>query len=382
MANNKKFIVKTGLQTSNINYVSATGGNLITSEMLGTGSLKFSGSIGDLFTIHNSSNNTVEIPSAVVNNVLKINALSANGTIGAPNTVLTSNGSSTFWSTNLGYTGSAGTNGTNGTNGYTGSLGYTGSIGYTGSAGTATTNETPPTSPTDGQFWWNSTQGVLYIFYEDISGGQWVQASPNQIGYTGSIGSLGYTGSVGSLGYTGSTGSGYTGSQGNSGYTGSIGSLGYTGSSGSTDTINATDDTATASLYPVMVGAAGSAQSAKVTTTKLYFDATDGTMTATNFNSLSDRDMKDNIQTITNPMPVLYNIRPASFNWKDTGKKGYGVIAQEIENILPELVHTGQDGKKTVSYDQIIPFLIAAVKKQQTEIDELKYLVREKGHYG
>lgn len=127
-----------------------------------------------------------------------------------------------------------------------------------------------------------------------------------------------------------------------------------------------------------MVGAAGSAQSAKVTTTKLYFDASTGTMSATNFNSLSDINMKENIALLQDAMAVLHSIKPVSFTWKDTGLKGYGVIAQEIEQTLPNIVHTNPDGRKTVAYDQIIPFLVSAIKHQQTQIDVLRNAILDR----
>ena len=71
----------------------------------------------------------------------------------------------------------------------------------------------------------------------------------------------------------------------------------------------------------------------------------------------------------------MNTINPVSFDWIDTGFKGYGVIAQEIEKILPEVVHTNPDGKKTVSYDQIIPFLLSAVKDHQKELNAIRVLL-------
>jgi len=82
-------------------------------------------------------------------------------------------------------------------------------------------------------------------------------------------------------GYTGSQGVGFTGSQGATGFVGSKGDIGYTGSYGPVDLIRATNDTASATLYPVMVGASGSDQTAKVTTNKLEFNAATGVFKVT-----------------------------------------------------------------------------------------------------
>ena len=68
---------------------------------------------------------------------------------------------------------------------------------------------------------------------------------------------------------------------------------------------------------------------------------------------------------------VLLFIGAVKFNWKDNGKVSYGVIAQELEKILPELV--SEVGEyKSVSYVPLIAFLIDALKKHEEEINLLK----------
>jgi hypothetical protein len=97
---------------------------------------------------------------------------------------------------------------------------------------TVTVANSAPGSPTEGNLWWDSESGKLFIYYTDINSSQWIEANPDGFGYTGSTGYtgskgdqgvIGYTGSAGGLGYTGSAGTGYTGSAGNIGYTGSAG---------------------------------------------------------------------------------------------------------------------------------------------------------------
>ena len=95
-----------------------------------------------------------------------------------------------------------------------------------------------------------------------------------------------------------------------------------------------------------------------------------GAVNATDFNSTSDIKLKKNINTITNGMEIVSNINSVSFDWIETDKKAYGVIAQEIENVLPEVV-TGKDTKQ-VSYIQLIAILIAAVKELNEEFKKLK----------
>jgi len=95
-----------------------------------------------------------------------------------------------------------------------------------------------------------------------------------------------------------------------------------------------------------------------------------GVTTSTDFDSLSDINLKTNISQIADPLEKVMQIRGVTFNWKEGNRNSAGVIAQEIEKVLPELVH-GEE-TKTVNYNGLIGLLIECVKKQQEEIDELK----------
>ena len=94
------------------------------------------------------------------------------------------------------------------------------------------------------------------------------------------------------------------------------------------------------------------------------------TITATDFNSTSDFNLKENIKTVENSLNTIEQLRGVSFDWKETGKGSYGVIAQELEEVLPELVKDGEI--KSVNYNGIIGVLIEAVKELKKEIEELK----------
>ena len=96
----------------------------------------------------------------------------------------------------------------------------------------------------------------------------------------------------------------------------------------------------------------------------------------------SDERLKNNIQPIQNPLEKINEISGNTFDWneekQDTYKgKDYGVIAQEIEKILPELVHTKESGFKSVKYDKIIPLLIEGIKDLNKEVIELKKIIKE-----
>jgi hypothetical protein len=96
-----------------------------------------------------------------------------------------------------------------------------------------------------------------------------------------------------------------------------------------------------------------------------------GTVTALHFNTTSDANQKNNIAEITNATETVKQLRGTSFNWKRNGDKSYGVIAQELEKVLPDLVHT-ENGVKSVEYMALIGFLINTVKELDARIEQLE----------
>lgn len=95
-----------------------------------------------------------------------------------------------------------------------------------------------------------------------------------------------------------------------------------------------------------------------------------GTVTAGDFNSTSDESLKKNIKIVENPLDIINDLRGVSFDWKETNKSSYGVIAQELQKVLPELVSEGEI--KTVNYNGLVGVLIEAVKELSTEVENLK----------
>ena len=100
----------------------------------------------------------------------------------------------------------------------------------------------------------------------------------------------------------------------------------------------------------------------------------------------SDCNLKKCITPITCALDKIDKIRGVEFEWNDAGKLsmgagGYfrthdiGVIAQEVEAVLPDAVRDRDDGYKGVNYEKLIPLLIQAIKEQQSDINELKKLV-------
>ncbi len=101
-----------------------------------------------------------------------------------------------------------------------------------------------------------------------------------------------------------------------------------------------------------------------------------GIVTATDFNSSSDRNLKDNIRVIENASELVGKLEGVHFTWKSSGAETCGVIAQQIEEYLPQLVQTGET-HKTVNYNGLVGVLIAAVREQGEMIAELKAEIEE-----
>ena len=90
----------------------------------------------------------------------------------------------------------------------------------------------------------------------------------------------------------------------------------------------------------------------------------------------SDERLKDNVKVIENASEKVAQLRGVEFDWNDkqTTYEGHdvGVIAQDVEKVLPELVQTRDDGYKAVKYEKIVGLLIEAIKDLQDEVKALK----------
>jgi len=98
-----------------------------------------------------------------------------------------------------------------------------------------------------------------------------------------------------------------------------------------------------------------------------------GSVTATDFTITSDRRLKENIQTVDSALDKIMKMRGVYFTRIGSERRNLGVIAQEVEEIIPEVVFTDESPEqmKSVAYGNIIGLLIEAVKEQQLQIDEL-----------
>jgi hypothetical protein len=94
--------------------------------------------------------------------------------------------------------------------------------------------------------------------------------------------------------------------------------------------------------------------------------------------STSDKNFKENIKPIENALEKISKISGNTYDWKLDMKEFHGfegndigVIAQEIEEVLPQLVTTRETGYKAVKYDKLVALLIEGIKEQQQQIHSL-----------
>ncbi len=245
-------------------------------------------------------------------------------------------------------------------------------------------------------------------------------------GINGTPGTAGPTGAAGATGIAGPTGNngvpGITGATGLSG-TGTAGATGVTGPSGIDGAAGATGLTGPSGAdgAPGLTGATGVLNNGTAVGNTTYWDGTQwvvnsgflynngnavgiggvptstytlqvfGRLKTNGFNETSDRRLKKNINTLNSALATVLQLRGVSYNWKtqaeldkeqmhtksaldpnNPDKPEIGLIAQEVEKVLPGVVITDKDGFKSVEYSKLVAVLVEALKEQQATIDQLK----------
>ena len=90
----------------------------------------------------------------------------------------------------------------------------------------------------------------------------------------------------------------------------------------------------------------------------------------------SDARLKENIETIPDALDMVLELRGVQFDWKSSGRSDIGLIAQEVEEVLPECV-TEVDDVKGVKYGNIVGLLIESIKELKGEITDLQEEIRQ-----
>ena len=202
----------------------------------------------------------------------------------------------------------------------------------------------------DGLNWVDIGQGP-----QGIQGTQGIQGLQGLQGLQGTQGLQGLDGEFAGQGIQGTVG--FQGTQGIQGIQGTQGIQGPVA-----DLLITDDTTSTGSKFVTFVNVgSGATDELFVSSTKLFFNPSTGTLNATEFNSLSDLTVKEDIIPIEDVAELLSKINTYEFKWKETGVKSYGVLAQELQMIMPELVNEA-NGKKYVNYMPLIAVLLEGYK--------------------
>ena len=157
-------------------------------------------------------------------------------------------------------------------------------------------------------------------------------------------------------------------------YGGTGNSVGYaSGGAASAATSTVSDDTSTNSTHYIRFSASTSGNvAAKVSSTKLTFNPSTGLLTSTDYNSSSDKRLKKNIKTVTSALATVDALRGVSFEWKEGGAKSIGMIAQEVQEVIPDVVTTDDNGYMGIKYTNVIGVLVEAIKELKADFEAYK----------
>ena len=216
---------------------------------------------------------------------------------------------------------------------------------------------------------------------QGVTGFQGATGPQGVTGFQGATGPQGVTGFQGATGPQG-TGTGFQGATGPGGTTGFQGATGPQGTQGVLG-LNGNALTITGTAGPTYQGnilftatnvTSGNLTSVSVSNNnKLHFDPSTGTLSATIFTSTSDETQKTNIRSIENALEMVTKMKGVKYEWIDNhNQPSVGVIAQQIEKILPEVVSVNPAGLKSVSYGNIVGVLIEAIKELNERFEKLE----------
>lgn len=136
-----------------------------------------------------------------------------------------------------------------------------------------------------------------------------------------------------------------------------------------------TDITTAGTYYPIFTTlTSGLLTATSVTSTKLSFAPNTGTLTVTAITESSSITLKENVSPITDGLNKIMQLVGVTYDRIDGSRKNEaGLIAEDVVQVLPNLVNTNEEGKPdSINYTKITAYLIEAVKSLKKEVDDLK----------
>jgi len=129
--------------------------------------------------------------------------------------------------------------------------------------------------------------------------------------------------------------------------------------------------------YPTFVGNTSGSQTVNADTAMTY-NPSSGEFTATIVTGSSDITLKEEINPLNNALDSVMNLKGVQYFRKNSTRLETGLVAQEVEKHIPEVVYTNDQGLKSIAYGNIVAYLIEAIKEQAAEIKKLTAKVEEK----
>jgi hypothetical protein len=132
------------------------------------------------------------------------------------------------------------------------------------------------------------------------------------------------------------------------------------------------DDSTNAAHFIIFTGGATGNQRPNSDSALTYNPSTN-LLSAGCFVETSALRCKDNIHPISSPLDKVKQLKPVTFDWKHSGKNDIGFIAEEVKEVLPNLIHYNEEGEvEGMNYSKVTSLLVAAIQEQQEQINELK----------
>jgi len=284
-----------------------------------------------------------------------------------------------------------------------------------GGGGSISISTTAPPTPSGGDLWYSPDRARTFIYYDESEVGygtskQWIDASPFNVGVltghsisvadltvtnnatisgilTASLGSLDLgagsldVGNIISSGIITATsvtvGSAVTANSTGIIVVGVVTATSFVGSLSGTATnatnITLADESSDTTCFPLFATDATGNQAPKTDASALTYNAATGQLTVKDLNATSDINLKKDIEVITDATDLIKKLNGVRFTWKVNDRKSLGVIAQEVEELFPELISERTDtGTKSVNYNGLVGVLIEAVKELSTRVEELE----------
>jgi hypothetical protein len=276
-----------------------------------------------------------------------------------------------------GQKGEVGQKGQKGDDGQKGQKGDDGQKGQKGEAGTNGTNGTNGAKGQKGEAGTNGTNGT-----------NGAKGQKGEAGTNGTNGTNGAKGQKGEVGQKGQKGEGVTGEKGNQG---DPGVLGISAGNGIDISVSGVVSVETDLVGDVWVIGRDNNDKYNIGTTQhnWYLDGAEDMRLSNNgqldvegsvvahSSTVSDINLKEKIEKVTDAISKIQKLNGYTFNYKKDGRAGAGIIAQEVEEVLPSAVQRteilGHEGEHLiVEYDQLTALLIESIKELKAEIDELK----------